>query len=524
MKAEERIVQLATEKYGLKINPVEFDIIPAQKMLEIMAYRLPTNISNWKYGRDYERLLTIFNNIDPGLPYEVVINGDTPRAYLMNTNPFAVQVLVIAHVYMHENFYLESEWYKANRGDMMNIAHEARQRFQKYERRYGKDFVEMMVDAGHALQMHSSPFDNETEDEKRERLYRQIRLKNRPVDSEYSDITGGITQHEADEDIALKNQKILRQLKLRTPIEPTEDLLRYIIDNSRILEDWQKDILEFTRQEGRYFWPFMKTRYLNEGHATFWHEKICHDLFLEGYLSQEEHGQYNYSNALVKATHRGQMNPYLIGSEMFKNIEMRWDKGRYGSDYENCMDAEEKENWDTGDMKGREKIDSVVRSYTDWFFMQDFLTPELVDEMDLYIFKFQETMSTVDVVRTRHTAKQIRDLIIRSFSHSLIPKIEVRNGNYKGKGSMYLQHKHTGVDLDTRYAVETMKHIYNLWGETIFLETKVGNEHSVLEVREKTVKKPIKRKPSGVKTAKDVWSTFGVKHDGFEELIIDEIE
>jgi stage V sporulation protein R len=349
IKAEEKIVRLATEKYGLKVSPVEFDIVPAQKMLEIMAYRLPTNISNWKYGRDYERLRTIFDNVDPGLPYEVVLNGDTPRAYLMNTNPYPVHVLVIAHVYMHENFYLESKWYRAGRGDMMNIAHEARQRLQKYERRYGKNFVEMTVDAGHALQLHSSPFDNETEDEKRERIFKQMRLQNQPVDSEYSDITGGITQSEADEDIALKNQKIWRKLKLKTPVEPTEDLLRYIIDNSKILEDWQKDALEFLREEGRYFWPGMKTRYMNEGHATYWHEKICKDLFDEGYLSQEEHGQYNYSNALVKAMQKGQMNPYLIGSEMWKDIEERWDKGRHGFDYENCNDADEKENWDDFD-------------------------------------------------------------------------------------------------------------------------------------------------------------------------------
>jgi stage V sporulation protein R len=383
----------------------------------------------------------------------------------------------------------------------------------------------MMVDAGHALQFHSSPFENETEDEKRDRIYKQIRLKNQPVDSEYGDITGGITQSESNEDVALKNQRIWRKLKLRTPVEPTEDILRYIIDNSRILEDWQKDILEFLREEGRYFWAGMKTRYMNEGWATLWHEKICTDLFNEGYLNQEEHGQYNYSNALVKAMHKGQMNPYLIGSEIWKNIEERWDKGRHGSDYENCMNAEEKENWDTKDMKGREKIDSLVKSYTDWFFMQDFLTPELVNDINLYIFKFEETMSTVDVVRTRHTAKQIRDLIIRSFSHNLIPKIVVRNGNYKGRGFMYIQHMHTGVDLDVRYATETMKHIYNLWGETIFLETKLGNESVIYEVRDKIIKKPIRQeKKSAGTSASDIWSTNWDMNPGFQELIIDELD
>ena len=34
--------------------PQEFDVVPAEKMLEIMAYRLPVNYSHWSFGRDYE--------------------------------------------------------------------------------------------------------------------------------------------------------------------------------------------------------------------------------------------------------------------------------------------------------------------------------------------------------------------------------------------------------------------------------------------------------------------------------------
>ena len=58
VKIEDRIYQIAEEE-GLDFCDIEFDIIPDQKMLEIMAYRIPGNISNWKYGRDYERLRTI---------------------------------------------------------------------------------------------------------------------------------------------------------------------------------------------------------------------------------------------------------------------------------------------------------------------------------------------------------------------------------------------------------------------------------------------------------------------------------
>ena len=64
------------EEYGLKFCPIEWDVIPDQKMFEIMAYHIPGQVSNWKFGRDYERIRTINENMYDGLPFEVVINSD----------------------------------------------------------------------------------------------------------------------------------------------------------------------------------------------------------------------------------------------------------------------------------------------------------------------------------------------------------------------------------------------------------------------------------------------------------------
>ena len=55
---EKIIYKIADEELNLKFCDIEYDIIPPQKMLEIMAYNLPTNISNWKKGRDFERQRT----------------------------------------------------------------------------------------------------------------------------------------------------------------------------------------------------------------------------------------------------------------------------------------------------------------------------------------------------------------------------------------------------------------------------------------------------------------------------------
>ena len=480
IKIEDRIKEIVDEM-GLKCLPVEFDVVPPEKMLEILAYRGPSNISSWKYGRDYERLKTIFNNLDPSLPYEVVINSDTPRAFLMNSNTFAVQALVMAHVYGHVAVFTENKWFGKSRRDILPIMNEANIRFNHYENVYGIDHVERIVDAGHAIQLHSNPFEEETETERKKRVFENTKQKNQPDTSEFNDLVTSIRKR-TTMDVDTFNHKLWRHINQVTPIEPVEDILRFIIDNSRVLEDWEKDILEVLRTEGQYYWPIIKTKYINEGFATFVHQRIMNRLFQENFLTPEEHGQYNYSNALVKAAHKFSMNPYLIGSGIFEDIQERWDKGQHGREWDDCVNVNEKENWDTKEMKGWEKVKEVMTTYTDWFFMQDFLTHELIDKLDLYIYVKHDGHDAVEYVRTNHTLEEIRTIIINSFAHSGIPKMEILNGNHNNNGSLMMEHKYAGQPLNTEYAIKTMKHIYDLWERPIFLSTFMNEMETIIKV------------------------------------------
>lgn len=479
MKIEKRIQEIITNDLGLDYCPIEFDIVPAQKMLELMAYNIPTNISNWKRGRDYERQRTIYENAAGGLPYEVVINADPAKAYLMRDNKFAVQCLVMAHVYGHVAFFTMNKYFRKSRKDIVGIMYEASKRFLKYEHRFGIDEVEKTVDAGHALQLHSSPFvSNETNNEKRRRIFEQEKKKIHARGGLFNDITGtkGI---EINEDIELFNQKLWRSLKLKTPVEPTDDLLGYIIDNSVVLEDWQRDILEVLRMEGQYYWPIIKTKYMNEGFATYIHEKVMNVLFKEGLLKAAEHADYNYSNSLVKATNLSGLNPYLVGSGMWKDIEERWDKGMHGEEWENCINFKEKEEWDTKESKGWDECKYVMETYMDWFFIQDFLTPELIKELKIYVFEAKDQGKYIDYVITKDTAKEIKDKLVRAFAHTTIPKIEIVNGNYNDSGCLAILHKWDGVDLDKTFATETMKHLLCIWGRKVILSTKEGKHTDI---------------------------------------------
>lgn len=73
-------IQKIVQEFGLDCYEQEFDVIPAQKMLEIMAYRLPVNYSHWSFGRDFEREKTQYEHTG-GIPYEVVLNNNPSRAF-----------------------------------------------------------------------------------------------------------------------------------------------------------------------------------------------------------------------------------------------------------------------------------------------------------------------------------------------------------------------------------------------------------------------------------------------------------
>ena len=479
IKIEDQIHRIAKEEMGYDYFDIEWDIIPDNKMIEIMAYRIPTNISSWKYGRDYERQKTIYDNMHAGLPYEVVLNTDPVRSYLMKSNTFAVQCLVMAHVVGHAIFFHENKLFQASRRDILEVMSSASERFSKYEKIYGIDVVEKTIDAAHAIQFHSSPFDNETENDKIKRIYKQsLKQKEPEIYSEFGDVLKKERKTE-DMDIGLRNQLFLKSLKMRKPVEPTADILRFLIDNSIGLDDWQKDIMETLREEGRYYWPSIKTKYANEGFATFTHQKIMKTLFDREFLNHSDHAQYSYANSLVKATNPYSLNPYLVGCGIWEDIEDRWNKGKFGEEYNECSTILELKNWDKKTMLGEQKIKQVIKTHNDWFFIQEFLTPKLIKKMNIYLYAKQEPAPGWERwTITDHEAREIREIIVRSFIHSHIPSIDVISGG--GTNEIHLQHNWAGVDLEPKYTKETLKHIAYLWGGRAKLFTLNEKEKKVI--------------------------------------------
>ncbi len=462
VRADEKIQEVAAE-FGLDFFPQEFDVIPAQKMLEIMAYRLPVNFSHWSFGREYEMERTRYEH-GFGVPYEVVLNSNPSRAYLMNTNPFAVQALVMAHVYAHNDFMKNNIHFSPTRRDMIPSASEAASRIRRYEERFGEAEVERLLDAALAVELNVDPDFFIREESEEERCQRLSVPAGAPAGGggAFEDLLGRRHLPSAER----------RDPDHKTPLEPERDLVIYIMDHSpKPLRDWEKDVLSVVRQQSRYFMPQRRTKLMNEGWATYWHQRIMERLFQDGYLSAEEHGYYNLYNARVLTHSPRTVNPYLVGLRLFEDIEERWNKGRFGRDWDDCRQAAVRDSWDTGLGEGRQKVFEVRRTHTDRFFVEEFLTERLVHDLRLYLYKAIQRRDNVDYVIAEDDWHTLKQVLVRLYSDFGIPHIVVDDGDYKGRRELYLKHCFEGLPLDREYREKTLEHVHYLWQRPVHLES-----------------------------------------------------
>jgi stage V sporulation protein R len=169
--------------------------------------------------------------------------------------------------------------------------------------------------------------------------------------------------------------------KRRFPEAPEADVLLFLIENAP-LKNWQRDILSIIREEAYYFLPQMQTKIMNEGWATYWHSHIM----TEKVLKDGEVIDYADHHSGTLGGSRLRLNPYKLGVELFRDIEERWDKGRFGKEYDDCDDLRTREEWDKKLGLGRQKIFEVRRLYNDLTFLDTFLTEDFCRRQRLFVY------------------------------------------------------------------------------------------------------------------------------------------
>src|SRR3569623_805900 len=250
----------------------------------------------------------------------------------------------------------------------------------------------------------------------------------------------------------------------RNPPEPERDVLQFLLQNAP-LESWERDVLEIVRDDAYYFAPQRQTKIMNEGWASYWHSKIM----TERALKASEIIDYADHNAGGMATAPGQWNPYKVGVELFRHIEERWDKGRFGREWDECRSLDERRSWDRRLGLGRKKLFEVRKYYSDVTFIDEFFTEEFCQEKKFFSFALNERSGNYEI-DSREFA-QVKHKILYQLTHFGEPFIFVEDANHENRGELLLHHRHEGVDLDGEPARVTLNSLYRIWRRPVTLLT-----------------------------------------------------
>jgi stage V sporulation protein R len=476
LSARDAIRQHALD-FGLDFFETYFELLDFDQLNEIASYGgFPTRYPHWRFGMQHEEMMKGYQY---GLSkiYELVINNDPCYAYLMKSNSFLDQKMVMAHVYGHSDFFKNNLWFAGTNRKMMDQMANHGTRIRRMVDRFGLERVEAFLDAclslenlidvhGKAIVRHRPSTEEQIEQEEIEVSSQVRRIPGRDYMDRFLNPPGYIEAQRKKIEEAVARKKGF-------PAEPVRDVLAFLIENAPLAR-WERDILTIVREEAVYFAPQAMTKIMNEGWASYWHSRIM----TERALSDAEIVDFADRHSGTLATRPGSINPYKLGIELFRDIEDRWNRGRFGKEWEEEDDYEKKLGWDTGASLGRAKIFEVRRIHNDVTFIDTFLTPEFCEAQKLFVHQRNERTGHSEV--TGREFRAVKEALLSSLTNRGQPIIDVVDANHANRGELYLVHRWEGRDLKIDWAHETLRNIFFVWRRPVSIETKVEGEGHLL--------------------------------------------
>ncbi len=451
------ITEIATG-FGLDFYPMRYEVCPAEIIYTFGAYGMPTRFSHWSFGKQFFRMKLQY---DLGLSkiYELVINSDPCYAFLLDTNSLIQNKLIVAHVLAHCDFFKNNIRFSNTKRDMVESMSATAERVKAYEHKYGKEEVETFLDAVLAIQEHIDPslmrpklawsIDDLEEEVEKKKV------------SQYDDLWNLDDRNKKRERSNIRKKK-------KIPPQPEKDLLLFIEEYSRELEDWQRDILTMMREEMLYFWPQLETKIMNEGWASYWHQRILREMD----LTSDEAIEFAKLNAGVVQPSKTSINPYYLGIKIFEDIEER---------YNNPTEEMKRRGVKPG--SGRDKMFEVREIEWDVSFLRNYLNKDLVMREDMYLFQRQgKEYKVID-----KEWENVRDQLVNMRTNGGFPYLVVEDGDYLKNGELYIKHSYEGIELDLKYLEKVLPYLHQLWGRTVHMESIVESKGVVFSYDGKMV-------------------------------------
>ena len=463
------------KEHGLDPFELVIEEYTADEIAELAAYGgFPVRYPHFSFGQQYEQLHHQYHH-GMGKIYEMVVNTDPTYMYLQKNNPIVDNLTVVAHALAHSDFFKNNICFKYTNRNMMNIMASHGQKIRQYMDSYGRQTVLEFLDACLSVDDLIDP----------SIVWKKAKIKkpkkydfdDKPKTEELARIdTKGYLEGFVNPETYIQDQRkqaIFEENKKagRFPEKPQRDILLYIL-NYIPLKPWQANILSMIRDESQYFRPQAMTKVMNEGWASYWDSYIMTRC---GFAGDEGISNYAKHHAGVLGGKYNLSNPYKLGNALFNDIKDRWDKGKFGKEYYQCDNYNEKRDWDKKLNLGNEKIFEVRSNYNDLTFINEFFTKEFCRKYKF--FEYQLMPGSNEYVCVSKDHKSIKKKLLERYINCGRPVIHLENLKHNNT-EIYLRHEFEGKPLDKEYAHGTIKMLYKITKRPVRLSTTVVTKSS----------------------------------------------
>jgi stage V sporulation protein R len=428
----------------------------------------------------------------PHNPYETVINTRPAISYYNDNNPDWLNVMIFYHVLGHIDFFQNNLSFRhtwdddfAGRAlaDKRAVARLRSEhgRWVDYVIEFARGMDNLVNYHGLVSDLHRPPakgwsaridwyFDVFLQEEAKVRVSEYVQ--------EIERFNRCRREHGADgeevffKEILHKHPEFQAMFERSSKVETVDerDVVQFVLDHSEMLHrdenEWMQQVVQIVRETSLYFQPQIRTKIMNEGWASYWHET----LFMQDDRIGGHEVDFARVNAAVTSMPRVGLNPYALGMRLFYFVEEAANKGRYSQQFLALLDAHQRRKFDLGTGTGRDYIFAVRENLNDFLFVNTFIEQDFVDRHRLFVAdrKLDEQRMVWQWYVKSRNAGDYKQMIKEQLYHP--PHITVDLARTKN-GKLHLVHHFEGLPLVKDFVRNTLLGIEYLWGAPVILET-----------------------------------------------------
>ena len=480
--------KLRARDQGLKFDDETLEyIVTNRDMIELSPkVMIPTLYDYWVHD---VRVLSGKGMYEayPSNPYETVINTRPAISFYNDNNPDWLNVMIFYHVLGHIDFFQNNLFYKNTWDiDLTGQALSDKRMIAQLRSEKGR-WVDYIIEfsrgmdnlVGYHRELNQYIMEDTRQKLTKTDFYFDIflqKIKNVSHNEYLKEITRFNAIINGNEDFfdqvigKYPEFEVLYKKELALKVKPDLDIMEYIIRFSPFLKEeeneWIKSVIQIVRNTSLYFQPQIRTKIMNEGWASYWHEY----LFMRDNRICGHEANFAKVNAAVTSMPKVGLNPYALGLRLFQHIKDMEDKGCYSFDYMFLKDDVGKKKYNQHKNSGPEFILKTRENFVDFTFVNTFIDQEFIDRHNLFVAgkRFNNSRMTWEFFIKSKNVEDYKKMVIDTLYHP--PEIFVDKAGSK-KGILYLNHKFENKPLKMDFIENTMVGIEYLWGGPVHLET-----------------------------------------------------